>query len=461
MSMRTHAWLQEQIRLAALESGVTAYYVGGFVRDQLLQRKSKDIDLLVTDHDAETLLRALAQRCGWAPPVVVGQFGTAQVHGRGFIVEAVRARSESYTPGSRKPSVRPGTLEEDVLRRDFTLNALCLDLDGTLLDLTGRGRADLEQGVLRTPLQPSLTFSEDPLRMLRAARFCAVLGFHVAPETKAGMAAVAARIAIISPERIQEELRRILIADHPRRAFELLRETGVLQQILPELTALVGVEQPASYHRHDVWGHTMEAVERARPKTLLVRLATLLHDVGKPATQTRGDDGEYHFFDHAEVGAAMAKEICRRLRFSSDLSRDVEALVRLHMRPMTYTTATSDKALRRLIAAAGELRVPMLAVARADRLASARPDLPGLQDLAARMHALDTSGQIAAREPVLDGATVMATLHLAPGPAVGAALRALDQALLDGEITRDRDLAIAWLRAHPHPANERAAVAVD
>lgn len=439
------------IRDAARRLRVEAYLVGGFVRDRLLGNEGKDIDLLVVGDGAVELLGAVAQAFDWTPPQVFEHFGTAQVRGDGFVVEAVRARAERYDPASRKPAVTPGTLEEDVWRRDFTVNALCQTLEGSLLDITGRGLADLYAGVLRTPLDARDTFSEDPLRMYRAARFVAQLGFELAPGVLDAMRDMAPRASILSVERVTEELRRLLTSPHPRSGMEVLRHSDLMQVHLGELLEMVGVEQ-SGYHVYDVYEHTLVALEHA-PRDLLARIAVLLHDVGKPRTHAIAPDGRHTFHDHPDVGARMAEQILQRLRFGNAETDAVCALVRLHLRPIQYDPRTfSDAAVRRLMRDAGDLRAPLLDVARADTRASAFPDTAGIDELEERMARLDaeSGGGPSPFESPLDGVAIM---DLAggrrPGPWVGAAKRALSEAVVEGEIAAgDAEAARAWLLGH-------------
>jgi poly(A) polymerase len=440
------------IRDAAARLHVEPYMVGGFVRDRLLGNEGKDIDLLVVEDGAVELLRSVARRFDWPPPQVFERFGTAQIRGDGFVVEAVRARAERYDPASRKPEVTAGTLEEDIWRRDFTVNTLCQTLDGEVLDITGRGLDDLRAGVLRTPLDPRETFSEDPLRMYRAARFVAQLGFTLAEGVLDAMREVAPRAEILSVERVSEELRRLLISPHPRAGLEVLRHSGLMHVHLAELLDMVGVEQ-SGYHVFDVYDHTLVALEHA-PRDLLTRVAVLMHDVGKPATHAIAPDGRHTFHDHPDVGARIAENVLQRLRFGNGEIDAVTALVRLHLRPIQYEATTfSDAAVRRLMRDAGELRPRLLDVARADTRASAFPDTDGIDELEQRMARLDAEAGGAAKpfDSPLDGEEIMAMAGgRRPGPWVGAAKRALSDAVVEGEVPAgDREAARRWLRAHP------------
>lgn len=445
------------LRTAAAEVGVEAYLVGGFVRDRLLGRGiAKDIDLIVIGDGAVDLLGRLAVRFGWSRPQQFERFGTVQVRGDGFIVEGVRARRERYDPDSRKPDVEPGTLEEDIWRRDFTVNALAQDFHGRVLDITGRGLDDLRAGVLRTPLDPSDTFDEDPLRMFRGARFVAQLGFELAAGLPEAMRAQAhrARPPTVSVERIHDELVRLLVSDHPRDGMEALHRGGLLAEVLPELEAMVGVEQ-SGHHCYDVFDHTMHALDRSPPDRV-TRLAVLLHDVGKPPTHAIAEDGRHTFHDHPQVGAEMAEGILERLRFSGDEIRDVATLVRLHLRPIQYQHDThGDAAVRRLVRAAGPLRGRLLDVARADTLASSYPGTAEIDELAERMERLDQGGGLSRMGPPLDGGTIMRLGGRGGGPWVGRVQRALIEAVLEGEIPPgDAAAAEAWLRDHPELLEE-------
>ncbi|HEX3604445.1 MAG TPA: HD domain-containing protein [Candidatus Dormibacteraeota bacterium] len=434
---------------AARALGIEAYLVGGFVRDRLLGSPGRDIDTVVVGEGAQELLRSLSSRFGWGRPVLLERFGTLHVRGDGYVVESVRARRERYDPQSRKPDVEPGTLEEDVWRRDFTVNTLCQEFGGRVLDITGQGLDDLAAGVLRTPLDPSDTFDEDPLRMFRGARFVAQLGFRLAPGVLEAMREQADRAGILSTERIHDELIRLLTSAHARAGMEVLRESGLLTRVLPEVVAMIGVEQ-SGYHCYDVYDHTLHALDLA-PRDPVTRLAVLLHDVGKPPTHAVADDGRHTFHDHPQVGAEMAEKILTRLRFSGEEIRDVCELVRLHLRPIQYThDSYGDAAVRRLIRAAGPLRGRLLDVARADTLASSYPGTAEIDELAGRMDRLDQDGGISRRSAPLDGRTIMRLAGRGSGPWVGRVLDALTEAMMEGEIpVGDAAAAEAWLGAHP------------
>jgi poly(A) polymerase len=433
---------------AARVTGIETYLVGGFVRDRLLGREGKDLDLVTVGVEGVPVLDRVARQFGWPPPQRFDRFGTGQIRGDGFVLEVVRARSEEYDPESRKPDVKPGTLEEDVWRRDFTVNALCQTLDGHVLDITGRGLHDLRAGILRTPLEPGDTFAEDPLRMFRGARFVAQLDFALAGGIIEAMRGQAHRVGILSIERVSEELRRILTAPHPSLGFHVLRDSGLLDVVLPEVSAMMGVEQ-GGYHIYDVFDHTMQALDKA-PADLITRAAVLLHDVGKPPTHAVTSDGRHTFYDHPQVGARITRELLTQLRFSNDEIAAVCRLVSLHLRPIQYDEAAfSDAAVRRLIRDAGDLRTEMLDVARADTLASSFPTTQGIDDLEARMARLDAGGEVSHLRDPLSGEEIMQMAGRGPGPWVGRIKRALQDAVLDGTIPPgDNASARSWLESH-------------
>src|SRR2546423_1551687 len=289
------------LKRAADELHVKAWIVGGYVRDRLLGRPHLDLDLVVEDGDALALASRFAELAHAGRPVTFERFGTAQVTLPGRLVEFVTARTESYAADSRKPDVRRATLDEDLRRRDFTVNTLLMDADGKIHDRLG-ARKDVEAKLLRTPSDPVRTFTDDPLRMLRGIRFAAELGFELAPDLVPAMRQLRSRLAppVISAERIAEELRKMLESPRPKLALELLDQAGLLEVILPELAACKGVTQ-TGYHTHDVFGHTLLAVEHTTAD-LLLRVAALFHDVGKPRTAK----GHGTFIGHEEVGAEIA-----------------------------------------------------------------------------------------------------------------------------------------------------------
>ena len=431
------------LKRAAADLGVRAWVVGGYVRDTVLGRPHPNPDVVVEGGDALELARRFASLAGASPPVVFERFGTAQVALPGRLVEFVTARAESYAAHSRKPDVRPATLDEDLRRRDFTINTLLMDLDGRIVDRLG-GRADLERKVLRTPADPARTFSDDPLRMLRGVRFAADLGFELAPDLVPAMVAMSSRLVppVVSAERVADELRKMLVSPRPKLALELLDAAGLLEAVLPEIAACKGVPQ-TGYHTHDVYGHTLLTVEATAPD-LLLRVAALFHDSGKPATAK----GDGTFLGHDEVGARIAEEALSRLRFSQREIDVVAALVKMHLRPVFYSADWTDGAVRRLARDAGRQLDRLMALARADIGASAYPWPEKLDELQARLDRV--RAEVPSRlEPLITGDDVMRICGIPPGPEVGRIKRRLEELVIDGVLPPDRQALIDHLSAGP------------
>ncbi|MCS7064715.1 MAG: CCA tRNA nucleotidyltransferase, partial [Fimbriimonadales bacterium] len=451
--------LREGLRGTPYEGRV--YLVGGYVRDKLLGRPlPNDLDL-VLEGDALELAQWLYDH-GLAEhdPVVYPRFGTAMVKVSGVSIELVTARAESYRAESRKPvQVKPATLLEDALRRDFTINTLLENLHtGEVLDPLGRALPDLKARLIRTPCEPKATFYEDPLRMLRAVRFAVQLGFEIESETYQAICTDAPRLAIISRERIRDEFTRILEQPDAARGLQMLLDTGLLKEFAQPLLPMVGCTQNR-YHQYDVWTHSLKAVEAlshlsqggerssAPIAPWELRLATLLHDVGKPATRTVDEQGEVHFYGHARVGTEIARQWLREMKYPNATIERVCKLIALHMRPGEYSPQWSDAAVRRLMRDAGELLEPLLQLVEAD-IKAQRADLPhaDLQALRARIE------QIRAREAVhrwqspLSGEELMHQLGLKPGPLVGRLKEALTELVLEGKLApddRERALQLA------------------
>jgi poly(A) polymerase len=430
------------LKQAAAELGVQAWAVGGYVRDHLLGRPHPDLDVVVAGGDALQLAARFAELVGARKPVLFPRFGTAQVTWGDRLVEFATARSESYAQDSRKPDVRPASIEADLERRDFTVNALLMDFDGRVLDPLGRGLPDHEARLLRTPRDPVATFEDDPLRMLRAIRFAAQLGFEMAPDLLPAMRRLRDRLRppVLSVERTADELRKMLLSERPALALDLMREAELLDIVLPELAATRGVEQ-GGWHHADVYGHTLEAVAKAPPR-LTERLAAVFHDVGKPLTAT--PDGAFH--GHDARGAEMAAEALRRLRFSNAEAERVSGLVRLHMRPVFYESEWRDGAVRRLARDAGELLWPLLALARADIAASDYPHPEKLDELEARLRAVLGEHPNRIVVPV-SGEDVMRELRLPPGPEVGKIKERIEELVMEGELEPERPAILAYLRS--------------
>ncbi len=417
--------IRRLLKQAASELGARAWIVGGYVRDSLLGRPHPDLDIVVEGGLGFELARGFATLPG-------------------HLVEFVSARRESYTPESRKPLTQDATLDEDLRRRDFTVNTLLMDFDGKVQDPLGQGLADLEKRVLRTPNDPLQTFNDDPLRMLRAIRFAAQLGFELAPDVLPAMRKMRDRVGppALSVERVADELRKMLVSDRPKLALELLDEGGLLEPILPEVAACKGVQQ-GGYHTEDVYGHTLLAVA-ATPPEIIVRLAALFHDVGKPATAA----GDGTFMGHDVVGAEMAARILERLRFPQKDIEAVAKLVRLHLRPVFYSSEWTDGAVRRLARDAGDLLDPLMLLARADIRASAYPHPEKLDELQARLDAVLSERPSRMAAPV-DGEDIMRVRGIKPGREVGRIKQRLTEMVMDGAIEPTREAVLAYLESHP------------
>ena len=423
------------------------YLVGGMLRDRALGLPlAGDLDL-VLEGDAVELARFLYQQ-GLSRhfPVLYPRFGTAmltlEIGGDACAIELVSARSESYRADSRKPEVTPATIHDDVLRRDFTINTLLENLHtGELLDLIGTARADLEAGLLRTPVEPRITFFDDPLRMLRAVRFAARFEFRIEAETWDAIRAETARLRppAIAWERIREEFVKIACLPGPRfrRGMELLLESGLLAEFMPEMLPMVDCTQGA-WHLYDVWMHTLTALDSLPDASRAeLRLALLWHDIGKPATRVETNDAKgVRFTGHATVGATMVADIMARLKFSSDEIRAVTAIVALHMRLGEYRPEANDAAVKRLIRDCGEHLDDLFTLTRCDQSAIDLPqEYHGQLDLLrARVNRLNALSDVRRIASPLDGTAIMEALGVGPGSHLREAKEFLTNEVIDGRI---------------------------
>jgi len=435
-------------RLAA--AGHECYLVGGTVRDAFLDRRSPDVDL-TSDARPEAIQDALR---GWADSVWLqgARFGTIGAEKDGLRLEITTFRGDVYRPESRKPEVTfADAIEDDLSRRDFTINAMALSLPDPRLVDPHHGAVDLAARRLRTPVAPETSFADDPLRMLRAARFVAGLGLEPAPEVVAAIVSMAARLEIVSVERIRDELVRLLAVDDPSAGLWMIAETGLSDEFLPELNAMRLEQDPVHSHK-DVLEHTIAVVRNAPADRARVRLAALFHDVGKPKTRSFGPGG-VSFHHHEVVGARMTEERMRALRFANDLVEDVTKLVYLHLRIHTYAMGWSDKAVRRYVRDAGPLLADLNLLQRCDCTTRNKRRAGALarrmDDLEARIGELRAREELDAIRPPLDGRRVMELLGVEPGRVVGEALDFLLEARLDeGPIGEDdaKERLLAWAR---------------
>ena len=413
------------------------FLVGGAVRDELLGLgASQDFDIVLEDEAGE-LAQFLYASGASLPPVTYPRFGTAMVRVDGANVEIVTARKESYTEESRKPFVRAATLLEDAQRRDFTINTLLRNLHtGERVDPLGTGVNDLNALVLRTPLDPGETFSDDPLRMIRAIRFKVRYNLTPAPGLMDALATNVERLKIVSHERIRDEFVKLLQGPKPHVALADLMDTGLLDIFAPEFSEGIGIDQ-GSYHSKDVWGHTLDVVEKASGKDLLVILAALFHDIGKPRTRSVEESGRVRFFGHEDVGADIARKVMRRLKFSNDDIDAVATLVKNHMRLGSAVPFTASAA-RRLRRDLGELVEPLLEVCQADASALARIpkgiDFPAVR---ARLQQVGEAVENRTFDSPLSGSEIMHIAGLEPGAEVGRLKKLLSDAVVEGSIAPD------------------------
>ncbi len=454
----------ERLRAATRNSQYEGrlYLVGGILRDRALGLSlGNDLDLML-EGDAVALAHFFyAKGLSRHYPVTYPRFGTAMIHvgaagEAGTPVELVSARAESYQPDSRKPEVRQGTLQDDVYRRDFTINTLLENLHtGDTLDLTGHAMTDLQSGILRTPLEPRVTFFDDPLRMLRAVRFAARFGFAIEASAWEAICAEAERLRppAIAHERIREEFTKIirLPGAKARRGMELLLESNLLEKFLPEMLPMVGSTQ-GSWHLYDVWEHTLTALEFLPDEARLeLRLGLLWHDVGKPPTRVETETGSIHFYGHATVGAELTHVMMNRLKFPNEEIRDVSALVEKHMRLGTYRPDWGDAPVKRLIRDCGLLLDDLFTLAYCDASAAAIPveDAVDLNALRARIDALNALGDARQITSPLDGNEIMTTLSVGPGIHLKEAKEYLTNEVIEGRLAegdaeRARTMMIDW-----------------
>lgn len=442
------------IGAAADRLGVEAFAVGGYVRDRLLGKDGKDIDVVVLG-DGVSIARAIASALGWREPIVFEKFGTAMCQIDDTKIEFVGARKESYGEGSRKPSVVSATLDEDILRRDFTINAMAVALNetarGRLVDPLG-GRHDLADKILRTPRDPKSTFSDDPLRMMRAVRFTAQLGFTPAQAVFDAIGDMRERMSIVSKERVADEFLKTMSSQAPSAGLLLMYETGLADVVLPELAKMAGVEQRREYHHKDVLRHTLQVLDNvcAVSDNVWLRIAALLHDVAKPRTKAFKEGTGWTFHGHEELGARMVQQIFRRMRLPLSRVQYVEKLVRLHLRPMALVdSVVTDSAVRRLMFDAGEEIDDLMVLCKADITSKNLRKVSRIRrnyDLVlTKMKEVEGKDRIRAWQPPLDGEEIMRVCGIRPSPVIGALKDAITEAILEGEISNSHDEALGFL----------------
>ena len=444
----------KKIGKIADRENISVWAVGGFVRDKIINKAVKDIDFAVVGNGPD-FARAVAEKLGTPNIVVFEKFGTAMVNFNNFQLEFVGTRKENYSEDSRKPVVVESTLDDDLLRRDFTINAIALRINknnfGEIYDPLN-GQQDIERRIIRTPLDPVVTFKDDPLRIMRALRFASQLQFDIDPATFRALIAMQQRLKIISQERITDELMKILATDTPSVGFNLLDKTGVLELIFPEMIKLKGVEQRKDYHHKDVFKHTLMVVDNIAKvsKKIELRFAALVHDIGKPITKRFVENQGWTFHGHEEVGARMIPKICRKLKLPTHLSNYAEILTRLHLRPIHLSEeGVTDSAIRRLIVQAGEHINDLLTLCRAD-ITSQNPrrvkkHLANFDYVVERIQEVEEKDNFRAFQSPVRGDVIMKVCRLDPGPKVGKIKKQIEEAILDGIIPNEYDAAYQYL----------------
>lgn len=435
---------------------IPVYVIGGYVRDCILDRERHDVDIVVEGSGIE-FAKIFARRLGKDTPVsVFRNFGTAMVRYTDLDIEFVGARRESYRRDSRKPVVEDGTLEDDQKRRDFTINAMAISLNpdsyGELVDPFD-GMGDISNRILRTPLDPGRTFSDDPLRMMRAIRFATELGFTIEKKTLEAIGKSAHRIQIVSAERITEELNRVLQADKPSTGFLLLEKTGLLKLVFPEFQELKGVHEENGQKHKDNFYHTIQVLDNlaAVSDNLWLRWAAVLHDIAKPLTKKFERDAGWTFHGHEFVGSKMVPGIFRRLRLPlNDKMKYVQKLVLLHLRPMALSPEeVSDSAIRRLVFDAGDDLEDLMLLCEADITSknerTVRRHLNNFRIVRQKIAELEEKDTIRNFQPPISGDEIMETFGIPPSRPVGIIKDYIKDAILDGIIANDHDQAYSLM----------------
>ncbi len=457
-ALLSHSEIFKYINLAAEELNYKTYVIGGFVRDFILKRKGKeDIDVVCIGSGIDLAIR-IAELCGKDKEnvTVFKNFGTAMLHIGNCEVQFVGARKESYRLDSRKPIVEDGTLEDDQNRRDFTINALAISLNtedwGNLLD-PFNGLEDLKKRILRTPLDPEITFSDDPLRMMRAIRFASQLNFDIEAHTFAAIKNFKERIEIVSKERVTDELNKIILSEKPSYGFNLLFQAGLLHIIFPEMTDLYGTETINKKTHKDNFYHTLKVLDNISEMTedLWLRWAAILHDIAKPATKRFDPKVGWTFHGHEDKGARMVPGIFRKMKLPlNEKMKFVQKLVRLHLRPIALVKSTiTDSAIRRVLFEVGDDLESLMTLCRADITskdgARVKKYLTNFDIVEKKMHLVEENDKVRNLKPVITGEIIMETFDLKPSREVGALKVFVREAILDGHIPNSFPIAYEYL----------------
>ncbi|MBM4174794.1 MAG: HD domain-containing protein [Ignavibacteria bacterium] len=446
--------LLQMIGKFADEQNFSVYVVGGYIRDRILCREKREVDFLVIG-DGVRFAELLSSHLQTREITVYRNFGTALIYYLDYKLEFVGARKESYFSNSRKPSVQNGSFEDDIRRRDFTVNSIAFSVNqndfGEIVD-TFNGLADIDKKIIRTPLDPEVTFSDDPLRIMRAFRFSSQLNFTVEDSLLNAASKMSERLKIVSPERIVEEFLKIMQSVKPSTGLALMYKTGVMKTLYPEIAAMAGVDQKKDFHHKDVFWHTLQVVDNVAEVTNdeWLRIAALFHDIAKPITKKYDEQSGWSFHGHEEIGARLIKKIFKKYKFPLHKVDYIEKLTKLHLRPISLVDEeVTDSAIRRLIVAAGDDLEDLILMCRAD-ITSKNPDkvkeYTSNYDLVVqKIHSVNERDKLRAFQSPVRGEEIMEMFQLPPCKGVGIIKTEVEEAILDGEIENTYEGAKEYL----------------